>query len=211
MPIRRMTEAGDVETMMAIVHQHNKFQNLPKEVAFLDINNPSMNYDNLIRQSIENTIHLDHHYHFGNFSNTGELLSFIRFKVWTDTDINQECWTAGSMFRNKNISASYTYGQDYFPDEVIDVHNHGVNFLESLGIKIGYTLSPNAIPGRWTRITSATLNDKSVLLHGPDRYKCDLVEEIAGGTLSKHEKFIWNVCHIPLSTNQCLYRFTKIE
>lgn len=211
MPIRRMTDAADVETMMTIVQQHNKIQGLPKEITFLDINDPSLNYNNVIRRTIEDTIHLDHHYHFGNFSNTGELLSFIRFKVWTDTDINQECWTAGSMFRNKNISASYTYGQDYFPDEVIDVHNHGVNFLESLGIKIGYTLSPNAIPGRWTRITSATLNDKSVLLHGPDRYKCDLVEEIAGGTLSKHEKFIWNVCHIPLSINQCLYRFTKIE
>ncbi len=211
MPMRRMTEAGDVETMMAIVLQHNKFQNLPKEVAFLDINNPSMNYDNLVRQSMENNIHLSEHYHFGNFSETGELLSFIRFKVWTDTDINQMCWTAKCLFRNKNIPASYTYGQDHFPDAVIDVYNHGINFLEGLGIKIGYALSPNAIPGSWIRIASCTLNGKSVLLHGSDRYKCDLVEELAGGTLSKYDKFVQNVCPISYSTNQLLYRYTKIE
>lgn len=206
MPIRRMTDVADIESMMNIVRQHNKFQGLSKESIFVDIGNPKWTYDNIFKTMLENTINLDFYYHFGNFSDSGELLSFITFRFWTDTDINQECWTANSMFKNKNTPSTYSYGQKYFPDEIVDVHNHGVAYAESMGIKIGYTLSPSAIPGHWNRIISVP-----GILHGPDRYHSELVEEIKGGTRSAHEKYRTHVARVPFSTNQQIYRYTKIE
>lgn len=204
-----------MEAMFDIVKHHNKIQGLPKEVMFVDINNPQHTYDNVFRVVVQSTINLEQHHYYGNFSETGELLSFIRFKFWMDNDINQECWTAGVMWRNKNAPMTYTHGQRYFPDELIDVHNHAVSVAENRGIKIGYTLSPNARPGSWIRfpaeISGSTESGQSILMHGPMRYRSELVEEIVGGKLSTHEKFVNHISNIALSTNQCIYRFTKIE
>lgn len=214
MPIRRMRDASDVETMMDIVKQHDKIQGIPKSAVYMDINDPMYNYDNLISQYMIKTISDEENYYLGNFSDSNELLCFMRFNIWTDPDIDKKSWTWGSIFRNKNVALSYSYNQKYYPDEIINLHNHAVSIVENQDITIGYSVLYNAIPDNRIKLADITAtNDsgESVLLCDNNRYTSELVEKISGGTNSQFFKYYWNVSRARISINHCIYRYTKIE
>ncbi len=214
MPIRRMTEDTDVEVMMSIITQHETIQALPKETMFVIKDDPTWNSTNIFLQMLKETIHREDTYHLGHFSNDGKLLTFIRFKFWNDPDTNKKSWTAGAMWRNKDVVLTHSYGQKYFPDQLIDVHNHGVHLAESMGMTTGYTLSPNAVPGRWYKlldISGVKPDGQPIVACGPLRYRTETVEEITGGKISQVPKFVANISNLPISTNQKIYKFTKLE
>lgn len=216
MSIRRIT-AEYSEDVLAIMQSFGKIQNLPKGSLMASIHDPHRNsgvslYDRIIAEAVPIDMAREDSYWFGNFSDDDELIAIIKFKFWLDPDTNQYCWTMRNQFRKVDTDYEFSYRYAIFPDEIIDLVNHGVSLAESRGMVTGYSILQNAVPPEHPnyvlRITDVVSSQD--LLIGYDRYRHEVVEEIAGGKSSIHEKFRMYVNTMPISVKSKIIKMTKI-
>jgi len=215
MTIRNLT-IDDFDNIKNIILKHNKIQNMPKKSIMSSVHDKDTSgvslYDRTVPSMIQQDLSNSNSYWFGNFSSSGILLSFIKFYIWYDSNINDMCWTMKIPFKNKNIPYEYKYSQDIFPDEVIDVINHGVRFVEDKKMTIGYNIAHSAVsqthPNHVIRMVD--IIDPDLLLISKKRYMHELIETIPAGQFSTAEEYRINVSPLRFSIPFSIYRMTKL-
>jgi len=223
--IRRLTH-DDAELVVSTLLKHKKFQNLPKAAIMSSIHDHDTSGTLLFDRSMKTILPEDlknpNTYCLGNFSNDDIFLGYYRFKLWTDPDTNELNWT--QSLRCKNLDAPkhyFTYNiSDVMPDQFFELSNYFIDFAESLKIKTGYGLTPNAVssvehPNGWI-----VLNPDTVGIVAPDpklfrlcssRYKTETVELIPAGEYSAIEKYRNNVHGLRFSVAQKISKYTRID
>ena len=216
MTIRRLTH-NDAEEVVSLLTQHSKFQNLPKSIIISSIHDKDTSGVPLIDRFMAEAIPIDLKnpdcYWFGNFSNTGVLLGYQKFKLWYDPDFKENVWSRHLMCKNPEIKHTYSYGQYRVPDCIIDIANYAVEIIEDMGMKIGYDLVPNAVSAghrfAYIPIHESITSEKLYRLTN-SRYSRQTVEEIPAGQLSTIEKFRQHISTVRFSVAQKIVMMTKI-
>jgi len=220
MSIRRLTH-DDAELVVSTFLKHKKFQNLPKASIMSSIHDHDTSgtllFDRFMKTILPEDLKNPNTYYLGNFSNDDIFLGYYRFKLWTDPDTNELNWTQSSKCKNLDAPKHhFTYNiSDVMPDQIFELSNYFIDFAESLKIKTGYGLTPNAVsvdhPNGWIVEPREEIKDPKLFRLCSSRYKTETVELIPAGEYSAIEKYRNNVHGIRLSVAQKIMKFTRID
>lgn len=208
----RTLQLSDLDQMLEIFLAHDKFQRLPKMAVKSTVADPSVNIDSYIENLWYEDLQRNLSTWFGSFNSSNIMTGFIRCRIWQSSRGKNNC-TIGISVKNKNVVHNYTYGQSFFPDDIIDLYNHCVLVAENNNCEAIYHTRNAAFsddsPKRWIPVNEmnacllSTYNAEELTVLRPNTVP------VYSDNMITNQEFIYNVFGIYLSTAQKTFRFTK--
>ncbi len=201
MTIRKIT-AEDWPQVYEMYLGHNSYHGLPKQAAFHHHNIDEWNkkwhdgYLNALLANYPNVIW------FGDVVDD-IIHTVVQIELWT-TEEGKRVATNGQYISNKKVDLAKTFGQKYWPDSIINVSNHAVNYIEQNGIDTIYA-TRRGITANFDGWLPLYVLPQSKLSH----YTCDLVEHIPAGEYATDPYIQRHVNKVLKSIAQSVYKLTK--
>lgn len=169
-------------------------------------------YNNFVAENIPTDLLKEDSYWLGYFSYEDELVATTKFKFWQNPDTKKNCWTMKGIFRKTDTDYEFSYSQDLFPDEIIDLINYGVDLAEKQGMRTGYSLIQDAVDENHRNYLKRIVDcvEPGTLRIGYDRYTHDVIEIIPPGKMSNSLIFLQNVNTVRFTVQTKIIEMNRI-